>query len=284
MRKVNFHTHTDRCGHAIGTAEEYVLSAIDAGFQILGFADHTPWPYHSAYHSRMRMPLQDLEPYIREIRSLQALYREKISVRLGLECECFPRYLPWLQEMVQEWKLDYLILGSHFYPTDEYGPYFGQCVTNIRMLNLYVNATLEGMQSGLFAYLAHPDLFLRPYPEFDDACLQASQVLCRAAKELHMPLEYNLAGLRFDEETHSEGYPCFPFWQVAAEEGCQVILGMDAHDPDHLRDPYYYEKGLHTLRELGMSIVDGISYFPWAEPDPVIQSEDPSSPLGSEAL
>ena len=40
--KTNYHTHTTRCMHAVGSDEEYVLSAIKGGFQILGFSDHTP--------------------------------------------------------------------------------------------------------------------------------------------------------------------------------------------------------------------------------------------------
>ena len=30
--KYNYHTHTSRCFHARGTDEEYVLAAIEAGF------------------------------------------------------------------------------------------------------------------------------------------------------------------------------------------------------------------------------------------------------------
>ena len=43
--KANYHTHTARCGHATGTGEDYVLAAIEQGFDELGFSDHVPWPY-----------------------------------------------------------------------------------------------------------------------------------------------------------------------------------------------------------------------------------------------
>ena len=43
--KANYHTHTARCGHATGTDEEYVLAAIEQGFDELVFSDHVPWPY-----------------------------------------------------------------------------------------------------------------------------------------------------------------------------------------------------------------------------------------------
>ena len=40
----NYHTHTARCGHAEGTEEEYILTALRCGFKVLGFSDHTPGP------------------------------------------------------------------------------------------------------------------------------------------------------------------------------------------------------------------------------------------------
>ena len=39
MIKCNYHTHTKRCNHAVGEDEEYVLSAIENGYKVLGFAD-----------------------------------------------------------------------------------------------------------------------------------------------------------------------------------------------------------------------------------------------------
>jgi len=40
----NYHTHTMRCKHAVGTDEEYVLEAIKHGYKVLAFTDHSPWP------------------------------------------------------------------------------------------------------------------------------------------------------------------------------------------------------------------------------------------------
>ena len=46
MIKANYHTHTARCGHAIGTDEEYVQAAIQAGLKTLGFSDHAAILHH----------------------------------------------------------------------------------------------------------------------------------------------------------------------------------------------------------------------------------------------
>ena len=37
----NYHTHTPRCGHAIGSERQYIERAIEEGFKVLGFSDHT---------------------------------------------------------------------------------------------------------------------------------------------------------------------------------------------------------------------------------------------------
>ena len=58
--KTNYHTHTSRCNHAVGTDESYLQSAIKGGYTELGFADHTPWPYLSGYRATMRMQPEEL--------------------------------------------------------------------------------------------------------------------------------------------------------------------------------------------------------------------------------
>ena len=42
--KHNYHTHTARCGHAIGDDEQYIIKAIEAGYQTIGFSDHLMIP------------------------------------------------------------------------------------------------------------------------------------------------------------------------------------------------------------------------------------------------
>ena len=49
----NYHTHTSRCGHAIGLDEEYVQCAIEAGIKELGFSDHIPFKFVSQPGVRM---------------------------------------------------------------------------------------------------------------------------------------------------------------------------------------------------------------------------------------
>ena len=163
---VNYHTHTWRCMHAGGAEEDYVRRAVEKGFAVLGFADHTPWPYDSDFVSTMRMRLDQLDGYLATLRGLGEKYAGRILIPVGLECEAFPQYYGWLGELKAR-SLDYLILGNHYDRRDDAdhgtlsdggGFYFGRC-TRPEHVRRYAERTIEGMRTGLFDYVAHPDLF-----------------------------------------------------------------------------------------------------------------------------
>lgn len=252
LPKVNYHSHTVRCQHASGTEEEYVLQAIDLGLETLGFSDHTPWPYTNGYVSNMRMRVDELPGYLDTIKNLKEKYAGQINVRVGLECEYFPAYMNWLKEL-KEAQLDYVIMGSHFDTDDSKGiMYFGDCMTMPEMRR-YVDAVTAGMETGIYNYVAHPELFGRHYPRLDENYRAASRDICQAARQLNIPLEYNLLGLKVkpqDRAGGGQGYPCEGFWEVAAETGCLSIIGFDAHHgilPGHIEGQkmaYEYLTGL----------------------------------------
>ena len=259
FRRANYHTHTPRCMHASGTEEEYVREAIRAGYEILGFADHTPWPYKSNFVAGMRMRLSQLDGYIRAVRTVGEQYADRIRIRLGLECEAFPEFYPWLREIREEKGIEYFILGNHYDTNDEHGgAYFGRCAT-ARQARRYVETTIAGMESGLFAYLAHPDLFLERYPRFDADAKRACRDLCETAKYLDMPLEYNILGHRrnaSDRARGNIGYTSREFWETAAETGNRAIIGVDAHTPDALDCAALYREARAMLANLGIEVMD----------------------------
>lgn len=262
-RIANYHTHTTRCGHAEGGDEEYVRAAIAAGWRTLGFSDHAPWPYESGFRNpTVRMTVAELPEYLASLRAMREKYRDAIRIYIGLECEYFPAYMDWLRALKEE-ELDYLILGNHFDRSDETGIYYGAATTPEQLMS-YCDNTIRGMETGLFACLAHPDLALMNYPVFDDAAREMSYRLCHRAKALGLPLEYNLQGQRLAERGKAKGlgYPYAGFWQVAKEVGNEVILGMDAHSPDALADDERYRRERARLESWGVRLIDKLPRLP----------------------
>ncbi|MEG0367550.1 MAG: PHP domain-containing protein, partial [Coprobacillus sp.] len=133
----NYHTHTTRCYHAINNEEDYIKAAISSGYTELGFSDHTPWHYDSSFHSTMRMEDYRLEDYISTLLKLKEKYKNQISIKIGLECEYFEKYMPWLIQVLKDYPIDYIILGNHFDGSDEDGVYFGRPL-NKQQLKRYI--------------------------------------------------------------------------------------------------------------------------------------------------
>ncbi|MBP3656768.1 MAG: histidinol-phosphatase [Clostridia bacterium] len=256
--KANYHTHTARCGHACGTDEDYVRAALKQGYDVLGFADHIPWPYASGFRNpRVRMDAALMDGYLASVAGLREKYAGSIRVYAGFEAEYFPAYMPWLRDMLQEKPIDYLILGNHFDETDETGMYFGSCRTAAQ-LRRYVDLTVKGLETGLFMYLAHPDLFMRSYPAFDADCRAAARDLAQACRAMDIPMEYNIHDRYIEFATKRVSYPNPTFFEIAREEGVRVLIGVDAHDPMELSDGTQWARAERELEAGGALRIDHI--------------------------
>lgn len=246
----NYHTHTYRCGHAVGTERDYVEAALKAGIRTLGFSDHTPHEYlDSSYHtSNIRMELEELPDYADTVRALAAEYKGQIEILLGVEAEYYPDTFSRLLEILQENGIRYMILAQHFLGNEINEPYCGKATGDPSVLDRYVSQSIEAMQTGCFLYFAHPDLI--HFTGDDKEYSRQMRRLCRAATECGMPLEINLLGIR--EGRH---YPDPRFWRLAAEEENAVILGCDAHRPKDLGDRRGEKKALTIVKKFGLKLI-----------------------------
>lgn len=247
----NYHTHTTRCRHATGAEEDYVNRAIEGGLQIMGFSDHTPYWFPGDYYSHFRMFPDQLQDYCDTVLDLKKRYVNQIELHLGLEVEYYPAFFDDLMSRLRDTPVEYMLLGQHFVGNEIGDHYSGRATDQRSILERYCDQTIEAMQTGLFTYLAHPDLM---YVHVDDKIYrQHMRRLCREANSCAMPLEINLAGLRV-----GKNYPDERFWQVAAEEGCRVVLGCDAHSADAAWDPENEYKAMDMVRRLDLKLLETV--------------------------
>ena len=69
MKKmINYHTHTYRCGHAVGNEYEMIEAALHEGYQEIGMSCHIALPH---YRSHLLHSLSS----IRSIQGSQIMYR-----------------------------------------------------------------------------------------------------------------------------------------------------------------------------------------------------------------
>ena len=250
--KANFHTHTYRCNHAVGEDREYVLKAIERGVESLGFSDHSPYCFPDGYYSGFRMTLDQVAGYVRSLSELREEFKDKIKIYIGYEMEYYPAYFErTINDVILKNGCDYIILGQHFIDNE-----IGQhpCATptdDAKRLENYVDTLIEGINTGRYFYVAHPDVL--NFTGDTDVYREQVTRLCKEAKRLGVPLEYNVLGVK-----DGRFYPVDEFWRVAAAVGNKVIIGCDAHRPDDVANSEFLEKTMQKADALGLDIIEPV--------------------------
>ena len=253
--KANYHTHTWRCNHAVGTEREYIERAIQGGIRVLGFSDHTPYPFPEGTDIRTRMRLDQMEDYVETVLRLKEEYRQDIELHLGLEVEYFPAYFDALTEFLKPYPVEYLILGQHYLQVSADMPFVGRACPaqqEEERLRQYVDLCIAGMETGRFACLCHPDLCR--FTGDGDFYRSQMRRLCAAMERLQIPAEINLLGIW--DHRH---YPVPAFWEIAAEYRLSVILGSDAHCPEQVWDSECEQKGLELVQRFGLTLTQQLA-------------------------
>ncbi len=226
----NFHTHTYRCGHAsYEKEEEYINKFIKNGFKIVGFSDHMPLPKEEFPQEKSRMYINEKKDYISKLKRLKKQYKS-LDILIGFECEYDKMYDKHLMNLKDN--SDYLILGQHF--IKGINP-----IGNINYPILYANSVCEALDTGLFSYIAHPDVYLKyretieksDYDKYICNCKNAAEIICKKAKKLNIPLEINLTFKNNIKIMNDNSYP-YPhrlFFDIAKKLNNTFVIGVDAH-------------------------------------------------------
>lgn len=232
----NFHTHTNLCKHAEGTPQDYIDQAAKEGCSALGFSDHCPYPESFFdYWPHIRMSVEDIPVYKQWIDECRDT--APFPLFMGFECEWDPAISGWYtDELKSRYNAQYLVFGPHWV-TDGSTHIYTRDIDSPSMLNKYIDQTVQGMASGAFSFVAHPDLFLcgHTFYEWDEQTKACSQAIIDAASDLNLPLEINGLGMNRALSDTKRGmryaYPYLEFWEMVAQSDAKVICNSDAHNP-----------------------------------------------------
>jgi histidinol-phosphatase (PHP family) len=228
----DYHLHTPLCHHAVGWPIDYARRAVELGFEEIGISDHSPMPER---FDDWRMAIEDLPRYLESVDEARAAFPQ-VKIRLGLEVDFLPGHEAWIEKLATLAPWDYFIGSVHYIAP-------GWDVDNPRWIgrfsdrpveeiwSLYTAAYEQCIRSGLFDFVAHPDLVkkfgfrptgdLRPYYE----------PVVAALADTGTPFEINTAGLR---KECRELYPAQEFLEMAHAAGVRLLINSDAHGPEEL--------------------------------------------------
>lgn len=222
MKDRLFHVHTRRCGHAGNeTDEEYIKTALQCHYKEIYFTDHAPFP-GNPFGGRMKV--EELNQYISDLQYLKDKYAEKIAVHIGLEIEWFLEYKSYY-EALKEMPIDTLLLGQHMAKTDS-NLYTYNMEQRSEEYQYLADAVMEGIESGYFDAVAHPDrVFMRSLKWIKEYDAISTGIINTAAYN-HVMIERN-----YNSMLHNPYY--YNFWENIKNkdisQGYILIDGADAH-------------------------------------------------------
>ncbi|MBY3622237.1 histidinol-phosphatase HisJ [Acinetobacter sp. CUI P1] len=260
---IDYHTHHERCGHAVGKLEEYVQRGIQLGLQQLGLSDHLPLIHvdPASYYPEMAMPMAELPRYVEECLTLKERYRGVIDLRVGLEADYIEGYEDQIREILSPYPWDYLIGSVHFLEewdiTDHRQVHGWEGKDELQVYRLYYDAVKKSALSGLYDIIGHMDVIKRfgygpQTPEGKAEVRTLELETLKVIADSGIAMELNASGL---SKPCAEMFPAEHLLQEAFKLGIPLTLGSDAHDPAKLGDGLQEARSMlwHTgFRELAV--------------------------------
>ncbi len=247
----DYHIHTPRCGDSEGDYEEYIEEALRKNLSEIGFSGHSP-QYFLSKELRKResaIPEEELELYIHEVETLQAKYRQSITIRIGLEVDFIPGKEDDLLPIIQIHSWDYLLLSVHY--LDGWAFDHPKYISRYQEENIneiyrrYYRTLKAGVETGFFDIVAHFDL-PKKFGFVPTEPIEEEEEVLQACQKKDMVLEVNTAGFY---KPIGEAYPSFPILQKAQSIGLKICLGSDAHKP--LSVGQSFDQALNMIRKAG---------------------------------
>ncbi|NIZ18617.1 PHP domain-containing protein [Entomospira culicis] len=243
----NFHTHLPYCGHASGTALEYIKQAEALQFRALGFSDHSPVPSHMYGVQGFKMKESELSLYRDEV--LSAKKEATIPIYLGMEVDIISQEKAYLEEvLIPQLKPDYLLGSIHYIRLGD-GSYADLgSIESAKHFDLYIEQLRWAITQPHFLFIGHADrVIMNDYVQKNDASLRdVWQAIAKLAKAHNKPMEFNTSAPLHRSEV---------FWQEMLREQVSVLVSSDAHAPSRLG--YGLVEGYAWLEKHGAQIVYG---------------------------
>lgn len=249
--KSNYHTHNYLCGHAGGTVSDYVRVAVENGLERIGISDHCASPYWLGTDVPFMTPETMPRDYFPQFVEAEKQYGDKIEILRGAEIEYFAEFDEYYAELLHS--LDYLILGQHDYLHG--GKLKNSFCDGVDEANViaYFENVIDGLESGYFAILAHPDLIFYKRPAITPKIVDAFDTVVRTAKRRGVALELNANGIR----NHLFKYPGDLLVELCKKHDAEVIVSSDSHHYNEMCDECMKRLCSYAQKQ-GLKIIDKI--------------------------
>lgn len=275
--RATYHCHCDYCdGKA--PARSMARTAVEAGFDVLGFSSHAPLG-RGIYDGNMK--LERLGEYVAEIRAIGREYRsEGLEVLVGLEVDWLKGIQAPADGLFARAGLDYTIGSVHLvdlgfgpFAVDDEAARFDERVRADaggdarRVWKAYYRELCGLVEAGGFDILGHHDLIMKNNqggrwfddgdPEYRAAALEPVRLL--AGKGIAAEINYGC----ISRGKSKVPYPALFILREMRELGVPIVLSADAHAPEQLAANR--SDAIELARAAGYRSVVALSEGRWRE-------------------
>lgn len=270
MNFMDYHTHSRRCGHAIGEIEDYVKTAIEKNMNEIGIADHFPLGAVidslrlSELIKKSSMGVEEFPYYIEEIKNLREKYENKIKIRLSTELTYTTpgRALKRQKKVIEPFEddVDYLLGAIHdvicyndiiiLDPREDSKAL--KKYSNEKITDEYVEKLIKLVNTDFFDVIAHFDnhrvLFRPKSPHYSDNTWQKLLNLLDRIENKGMAIEINTSGVLKGIGSQ------FPSNKIVKEiilRNIPIMLGSDAHRPQNVG--FMFKEFIEKAKKWGLS-------------------------------
>ena len=258
LTKSNLHTHTS-FADGKHSAEEVVLSAIDAGMDVLGFSEHSFHSHPTVFG--MKSPERQ-EEYCKEIERLKGAYADRIKILCGIEQDSHSGVPTDVYDYVIG-SVHYISLNGELCSVDHTAEITLNAIKKhcggdpIAYAKAYFEAVARVEEVTQCDIVGHFDLLTKfderaaIFDTSDPRYIKAGLEALDALLEKDVIFEVNTGAMSRGYRTTP--YPAPIFLRRIAEKRGNVVLSSDAHNKDYLT--YGFDKALQIIKASGIGSV-----------------------------
>lgn len=247
MMKSSYHTHTRWCRHAKGNIEDYIREAIRLELDLFAICDHV----FDDNSFGPRASWSEYDAYLSDVKNAENKYGKDIRLIRSIEAEYYPDAMNKYREMKERDDFSVWILGQHE-SSDRMIDFFEYDEDLDGMMKRYTEDVIEGLETGFFDILAHPDLLMMFYREPTPYFLECMDRIFMTCEKMNVAVEINANGIR-----GNKCYPNLEAFELSKKYNIRYIVSSDAHNPDFLYDDAV-RKAEEFADKLGIEISDFI--------------------------
>lgn len=273
--KANHHTHSI---FSDGNSQpvEYIKKALELGFSMLGFSEHSPLPFENTFSFK----LSNKEEYLTLFKSLKSKYQDQIELALAMEFDYIPGMSVDFESTRTAFNLDYSIGSVHLVGKNVKedlwfidGPkaeiydaglekFFGGDIRKAVTAYFHqVNKMLETQQFEIIGHMDKIKMHNRDrYFTEDEGWYQSlvSETL-ELIRQKNVIVEINTRGIY--KKRSDTTYPGPAILEQISRMGIPVMINSDAHHPHELDGEF--AAAITLARNAGIKEMVGFEKGQW---------------------